>query len=216
MGTMVTIGDTQESTMHREQAIQQLTTVCTSYLPSLTRIAARLVGDADAEDAVQDAFLSAYTHVDQYRGQAKMSTWVTSIVINAARMKVRERPRQFHISLDQENQRRKRRLLSDILPDPRPSPEQSYRSCEFAERFAQASIRLSPTSRGAFQLTQIQGLGIRETAQILGITRSAVKSRIARARKQLKQLLQMQASRCRDFNREASNPRGRAICDRKT
>ena len=54
--------------------------------------AAPLGNIADAEDVVQDAFLSAFTHLDQFRGQAKMSTWLTAIVINAARMKLRQRP----------------------------------------------------------------------------------------------------------------------------
>lgn len=199
MGSMTAISDTEGSPMCREQAIQQLTTIFGSHLPSLTRIAARIMSDADAEDVVQDAFLSACTHVNQYRGQAKMSTWVTAIVINAARMKVRARPRQFHISLDQENREQEQRPLSEILPDRRSSPEQLYRSWELTEHLAQASAQLSPALRGAFQLTDVEGLGIHETAQIMGITHSAVKSRVARARKKLKQLLQTQVSRAPRF-----------------
>ena len=74
MATTVAISDTQEPKVYREERIQQLTNIFAGHLPSLTRIALRLVGNpADAEDAVQDAFLSAYTHVDQFTGQAKMS-----------------------------------------------------------------------------------------------------------------------------------------------
>jgi RNA polymerase sigma-70 factor (ECF subfamily) len=190
MGTMTAISDTQGQPMYREHAIQQLTTIFGSHLSSLTRMATRIMSDADAEDAVQDAFLLAYKHVDEYRGQAKMSTWVTAIVINAARMKVRARSRQLHISLDQENREQEHRPLSEILPDRRSSPEQLYRSWELTEHLAQASTQLSPALRGAFQLTHVEGLGIHETAQIMGITPSAVKSRVARARKKLKQVLQ--------------------------
>ncbi len=71
---------------------QKLADLITSHSPRFRRIAlAHLGNPADAEDAVQDALLSALTHLDQFRGQAKMSTWLTTIVINSARMKLRRR-----------------------------------------------------------------------------------------------------------------------------
>src|SRR5260221_10529813 len=71
-------------------------------LPSFYRKAYRHLGNAaDAEDAVQDALLAAYKHIDQFRGQSQMSTWLTSIVINCARMHLRKRPRQTHLSVDE-------------------------------------------------------------------------------------------------------------------
>jgi len=104
--------------VYRDQEIQELTNIFSGRLPSLTRIALRMVGNAeDAEDAVQDAFLSAYAQLDQFRGQAKISTWLTTIVINAARMKVRARPREVHVPLDQENREQDHRPLSDVVPD---------------------------------------------------------------------------------------------------
>src|ERR1700758_2185217 len=64
-------------------------------LPSLYRGAHRILCNAaDAEDAVQDALLAAYTHLDQFRGRSKMSTWVTAIVHNSAKMELRRRLRQ--------------------------------------------------------------------------------------------------------------------------
>ena len=66
---------------------QQFDDVVSRYLPFLHRMAFRKLGNAvDAEDAVQEALLSAYKHLDQFNGGAKMSTWLTTIVINAARM----------------------------------------------------------------------------------------------------------------------------------
>jgi RNA polymerase sigma-70 factor (ECF subfamily) len=56
---------------------------------------------ADAEDAVQDALLAAYTHLDQFKGQSKMSTWLSAIVHNSARMQLRGRLRHAHIPLDE-------------------------------------------------------------------------------------------------------------------
>ena len=76
----------------RQSKVQQLTDVIVRHLARFRRIARRLLGNiADAEDAVQEAFLSAFTHLDQFRGQAKMSTWLTAIVVNSARMKLRQR-----------------------------------------------------------------------------------------------------------------------------
>jgi RNA polymerase sigma factor (sigma-70 family) len=81
--------------------VQQLTDLITDHSPRFHRIAqARLGNIADAEDAVQDALLSALTHMDQFRGQAKMSTWLTAIVINSALMKLRQRLAPTHLVLD--------------------------------------------------------------------------------------------------------------------
>ena len=85
-----------------QHTVQELTDVIVRHLARFRRVALRLLGNiADAEDAVQDALLSAFTHLDQFGGQAKMSTWLTSIVINAARMKLRQRSPQAQISLDE-------------------------------------------------------------------------------------------------------------------
>src|SRR5260370_15702501 len=76
--------------------------VLSRYLPSFYRRAYRYLGNAaDAEDAVQDALLSAFKHLDQFKGEAPMSTWLTAIVTNSARMHLRRRPRQIHVSLDE-------------------------------------------------------------------------------------------------------------------
>ncbi len=74
--TVGVFGETQEPTVYgRQGEVRQLTNVIASHRPSLTRIALRLVSNApDAEDAIQDAFLSAYTHLDQFKRQAQMST----------------------------------------------------------------------------------------------------------------------------------------------
>ena len=106
-----------------QDKVQQLDDVIVRHLARFRRIALRFLGNiADAEDAVQDAFLSAFTHLDQFGGQAKMSTWLTAIVINAARMKLRQRRPQAHISLD-ETHGEQNLLLAEILPDHQPTPK---------------------------------------------------------------------------------------------
>src|SRR6201997_3632676 len=85
-----------------ENAARELQNVLSHRLPSFYKIAYRLLGNAaDAEDAVQDALLAAYKHLDQFRGQSQMSTWLTTIVCNCARMQLRRRPRQIHVALDE-------------------------------------------------------------------------------------------------------------------
>src|SRR4029077_12144853 len=86
-----------------EKENREMQDVLSRCLPSFYRRAYRHLGNAaDAEDAVQDALLSAYKHLDQFKGQARMSTWLTTIVTNSARMQLRRRPRQAHLSLDEQ------------------------------------------------------------------------------------------------------------------
>src|SRR5215510_1442055 len=87
-----------------QEELEELEGVFDRRLASFKRIALRVLGNAaDAEDAVQDAFLSAYKHLDQFKGQAQMSTWVATIVINKSRMKVRQRSRQLQFAMDAED-----------------------------------------------------------------------------------------------------------------
>jgi RNA polymerase sigma-70 factor, ECF subfamily len=168
--------------------VQELTTLITRHAHLFRRIALAHLDDvADAEDAVQDAVLSALTHVDQFRGQAKMSTWLTSIVINSARMKRRWRSSRLHLTLDQTNGQDF--TLEEVLPDTRLGPEEAYRNQEIAETLAHATSRLSPTLFRTFQLRDVRGLSIRETAHLMGVPAGTVKARLARARKKLKELI---------------------------
>src|SRR5260370_3481566 len=128
-----------------QNKLQQLTDVIVRHLARFRRIALRFLGNiADAEDAVQDAFLSAFTHLDQFGGQAKMSTWLTAIVINAARIKLRQRSPQAQISLD-ETHGEQNLLLAEMLPDHQPNPEEACCSREIAATPVQATTQRSPT-----------------------------------------------------------------------
>jgi RNA polymerase sigma-70 factor, ECF subfamily len=162
--------------------------VLSSGLPSLYKGAYRLLGNAaDAEDAVQDALLSAYTHLDQFRGQAKMSTWLVAIVHNSARMQLRRRLRHVHVSLDQPIGEAEEYSALERLADRRPSPEDDYRNNELRKRLIHFQSELTPTLRRTFQLRDIDGLSIREAARILGAPLGTVKAQSARARKKLRQ-----------------------------
>jgi RNA polymerase sigma-70 factor (ECF subfamily) len=171
-----------------QSRVQELTDVITNHSARFRRIAlGHLSNAADAEDAVQDALLSALTHVHQFRGQAKMSTWLMTIVINAARMKLRRRLTSVQLTLDETDG--KQDLLEDIVWDTRPGPEEAYRVREIAETLAHATSRLSPTLRTTFQLRDVDGLSIRETANLLGVPTGTIKARLARARVRLREAM---------------------------
>jgi RNA polymerase sigma-70 factor, ECF subfamily len=178
-----------------QSKVRELTHVITHHSARFRRIAlGHLSNVADAEDAVQDALLSALTHVHQFRGQAKMSTWLTTIVINSARMKLRRRVTWVELALHETDGQRDL-PLEDTVSDKRPGPEEAYREREIAETLAQATSRLSPTLRTTFQLRDIDGLSIRETADLLGVPAGTVKARLARARTRLKEVIKKSSSK---------------------
>jgi RNA polymerase sigma-70 factor, ECF subfamily len=189
--TAASIGNEQDIDIpaSRKEA-RELQDAFLRYLPLLHRTACRYLGNAaDAEDAVQDALLSAYKHLDQFRGQAQMSTWLVAIVSNCARMQLRRRPRQIHVSLNEQVGDDQGYTVSDRLVDSAPTPEEEYRKAELHERLMQFVEELSPPLRRAFQLRDLDGLTTREAADILGVVDGTVKAQIARARTKLTRLV---------------------------
>ncbi len=169
---------------------RQMEETLSRHWSSFYRTALRCLGNAaDAEDAVQDALLSAHKHLKQFRGQAQLSTWLTAIVTNSARMKLRRRSRQPHVSLDEHFGEQESYALSDLLPHRGPSAEEDCCKSELAEHVLHLARQLSPTLRTAFQLRELSGLSIREMAHILGVAEGTVKARIARARAKLRWLM---------------------------
>jgi len=163
------------------------------------RRALRYLGNThDAEDAVQAALLSAYRHLAQFRGQAKMSSWLTAIVINAARMHLRSRRAipGIHLSIEQQYEE-EMPPLSERLPDSRPSPEQLYGTIEAQNRLLKLATQLPPKLRKVFQLRDIDGLTTKETALTLGVSVPAVKAQLGRARAQLARIMQVKLGRQR-------------------
>ena len=179
-----------EEIPNQEKATQQLEQILATGLPPLYRRAYRILGNAaDAEDAVQDALLAAYTHLHQFRGQSQVSTWLTSIVLNCARLQLRRRPRHVSLSLDGSTGGPQPVSVSERLADHRPNPEDEYTESELSTRLTHLHSQLSPTLRRTFQLRDVDGLSIRETAQILGVPTGTVKAQSARARQKLKELM---------------------------
>ena len=174
-----------------QSAARELQRVLSLSLRSFHRSALRLLGNtADAEDAVQEALLAAHKHLHQFRGQSQMSTWLTTIVCNCARMQLRKRPRQVHMPLDEQIGEEERYFISETLADTRPSPEDECRNSELAAHLRKCSALLSPSLRRTFQLRVVDGLSILETAQVLGVPQGTVKAQLARARTNLARYMQ--------------------------
>ena len=164
----------------------ELLSVLSQCLPSLYRHAYRLLGNkADAEDAVQDALLAAYKHLNRFRGDAQLSTWLTTIVINCARMHLRKRPRYIHVSLDSRIGKEREYPLSDTLVDHRPNPEDECHKAWANARLIESAARLSPILWRTFYLRYVDHLSVGETSRVLGVPTGTVKAQIARARAKL-------------------------------
>ncbi len=166
----------------------QMAPVLSHGLQTLYRYAYRLLGNRpDAEDAVQDALVAAFQHLNQFRGEAQLSTWLTAIVINCARMQLRKRSRYTHVSLDSRIGEDQEYPLSDTLVDHRPNPEDECHKAWANARLVESAARLSPTLRRTFHLRYVDDLSVCETARVLGVPIGTVKAQTARARAKLRE-----------------------------
>ena len=184
------VNDPQPAVHTRRQDPGELEEVVSRYLPMLYSRAYRYVGDPhDAEDAVQDALLSAYKHLDQFKATAKMTTWLTTIVTNSALTQLRRRPRHSHVSLNEQLNEEQDFFLSDTLADGKPSPEDECASSESHGFLMQFLSELTPSLRQAIQMYHLDWLSVGESARILEVSVATMKSRLWRARAQLKQMM---------------------------
>jgi RNA polymerase sigma-70 factor, ECF subfamily len=141
----------------------------------------------DAEDAMQEAFLKAYEHLQNFEGNSRFYTWLVRIAVNQALMKLRKR-RPNVVSLDEEVD-----TGEDMVPreveEWGPSPAERYAQTELSEILGKVIGDLDPQFRIVFQLRDIEELSTEETAEALGLSVPAVKSRLLRARLKLRQTL---------------------------
>lgn len=141
----------------------------------------------DAEDSLQDAFLKAYAHLQEFSGDSRFYTWLVRIAANEALMRLRKR-RPNVVSLDEpvENE-------DDLLPrevaDWGPSPLDRFAQTEMRGILQGAIDALEPDFRTVFVLRDVEELSTEDTAKALGISVPAVKSRLLRARLKLREKL---------------------------
>ena len=139
----------------------------------------------DAEDVVQDAFLKAYRNLEQFQEQSKFYTWLVRIAVNEALMKLRRRRPERMISLDQEVETEEDSMPREVA-DWSPNPEQQYTQAELRDILGRTIQGLPAGFRMVFVLRDVEGLSTEETAEALGLSIPAVKSRLLRARLQLR------------------------------
>jgi len=150
-----------------------------------------LHGEEDARDAVQDAFLAAFRSIDRFEGQARLSTWLHRIVVNAALMKLRTRRRKPETSIEE--------LLPTYLEDGhlaspavewRKAPQDVLERAELRQLLLEKIHELPEAYRNVLLLRDIEELDTEEAAGVMGISPGAVKTRLHRARQALRGLLE--------------------------
>lgn len=184
---------------------ESLKAAITNYMPRLYGVAFRtLRNPEDAEDALQDALLSAFKNLSRFKGDAKITTWLTAIVLNSARMMIRRRVTRRAVSLNQisENQPVS---IENLLVDDAPGPEELYTQVELREKLERVSKRLSPRMRTAFKLVVLKGLSTQAAARALGVSTGTLKTRLFHARRQVSEILRKSTS-ARNSTRSLSSP----------
>jgi len=141
----------------------------------------------DAEDVMQEAFLKSYQHLGEFQGNSRFYTWLVRIAVNQALMKLRKR-RPNQVSLDEEVDTGEDTMPREV-EDWGPSPEERYKQAELGTILTNTIAELEPPFRIVFQLRDIEELSTEETAEALGLSIPAVKSRLLRARLKLRQKL---------------------------
>ena len=159
------------------------------YAQRVFRVARHITkNDQDAEDVLQDTFLKAYSRLGQFEGNAKFYTWIVRVAVNEALMRMRRGKNRVTVSLDQELETSDGAIQRE-LPAETESPEESLSRTELRDSLTQAIDSLSETYRPVFVLRDVEGLSTEETAEMLNLSLPAVKSRLLRARLQLRQKL---------------------------
>jgi RNA polymerase sigma-70 factor, ECF subfamily len=174
-------------------------------IPRLRKMAARLLqNEPDCEDVLQEALLSAFRHLHQFKGRARLSTWMHAILLNAARSRLRKRRSQPLISsLDQPVSPDGDTCVADVVADPRPNIHEDLEQEERWRALSEAVQELSPVRSAVFQLHDVEGLQMKDVADRLGLTISAVKTHHFRANREILRV----ATRVRHRSRRYTVPR---------
>jgi RNA polymerase sigma-70 factor, ECF subfamily len=174
---------------------QAFTELVQQYERKIYRLAKHITqNDEDAEDVLQEAFLKAYEHLDNFQGNSKFYTWIVRIAVNEALMKLRKRKGDRTVPLDEPVDTGEEMVQREIAvwDD---NPEQRYSRDEIQEILDKAIETLKPDFRTVFMLRDIEEMSTEETAEVLGISIPAVKSRLLRARLALREKLTRQFKR---------------------
>ena len=148
-----------------------------------------LGNEADAEEAAQEAILKAFRGLSRFRKESKFSTWLVQIVINESKMKLRKDRRRLYDSLDEGTQNDEGDYIPRDFADWREIPSEALENEELRKALATALAALPAKYRSVLVLRDVQQLSIRETAELLGLSEANVKTRLSRARLQMRDAL---------------------------
>lgn len=159
------------------------------YSNRIYRLALKITGnEQDAEDVLQMTFIKTLKHIHTFEGRSNLSTWLYRVASNEALMVLRRDKKE--ISIDQDNEDDSEEVSRPLeLADWSALPESEFATVETNEQLNAAIAKLPVKLRSVFVLRDIESLSIRETAEALEITETAVKTRLLRARLQLRERL---------------------------
>lgn len=161
----------------------------TRHSASSFKLAVSILRDpVDAEDEVQNAYWKAFQHIGDFEREARFTTWMTRIVMNQCLMRLRQRRRAAFLYLDDAPLEGERASME--LPDPSRTPEDELAGVEAAQLLHREISRIPPLLRNALVLREMSELPMTEVAQRLGISVAAAKSRLLRARSELRSRMQ--------------------------
>jgi RNA polymerase sigma-70 factor (ECF subfamily) len=164
-------------------------TLCKQAASSIFHVARRMMrNNEDAEDVLQESFQQAFVHLKSFNGDSRFSTWLTRIAINAALMKLRKKHRSRDVSFDESAETEESSSRIDI-EDLGLNPEQLCAQEERQRILSEALNALTPGMRKAIELRELDERSTEETAQIMGISVSAVKARVFHGRRKLRNTL---------------------------
>ncbi len=153
------------------------------------RVALRMLNnEQDAEDILQETFIKAFKSLPEFEGRSKLSTWLYRIAVNEALMLIRKR-KVNTVSIDEEMETEDGDMVPRQVIDWCCMPEAEMLNGESQSAISKAVAHLSPANRAVFILRDLSGLSVRETAETLDISESAVKTRLLRARLDLREQL---------------------------
>jgi RNA polymerase sigma-70 factor (ECF subfamily) len=173
----------------RQGDTEAFTELTEQYQRNIFRLAQNITQNReDAEDVLQETFLKAYQHLPEFEGHSKFYTWIVRIAVNEALMKLRKRKWDKTVWLDEPVNVGEDAVAREIAVW-EDNPEQRYSQEELREILDKAVNGLAPPYRTVFALRDMEGLSTEETAEALDLSIPAVKSRLLRARLQLRDKL---------------------------
>jgi len=157
----------------------------------LFRVArAILKDDTEAEDALQDAYLDAYWHIGEFRGEARLTTWLTRIVINHALMRLRKHKRdRIVVSFEGDRAVESDRAEADVTDEKSESPPSATLRAEIRRALERRIDELPTAFRTVFVMREVEDMTVEETAECLSIPAATVRTRLFRARALLREAL---------------------------